>query len=184
MSVTNGATPRTVRLEDFSSRRRFGLKGPAAEAWLNERGFDVPPGANSARIGRDGVLVARLATSEFLIEDIGAAGESVQGAWRALESAHSPAGVYPVLRQDFVAGISGSGLPALLRQICNVDFDPVFEAHAAADGPVVLTSMAGVGVVAWPVRAADRCCITLWMDPSFAHYFQGTLSSIAQDIAR
>jgi sarcosine oxidase gamma subunit len=174
----------TLRFEELSSRRRFGCKGPGAETWLRERGFDVPPGANSARTDRGSVLVARLATSEFLIEDIGGAGESVQSAWRALESAHSPTGVYPVLRQDFVVSISGSGTPALLRQICNVDFEPVFAAHAAPDGPVVLTSMAGVGVVAWPVRTADHCSLTLWLDPSFAHYFSSTLGSIAQDMAR
>jgi sarcosine oxidase gamma subunit len=174
----------TLRFEELSSRRRFGCKGPGAETWLRERGFDVPPGANSARTDRGSVLVARLATSEFLIEDIGGAGESVQSAWRTLESTQCPAGVYPVLRQDFVVGISGSAIATLLRQICNVDFEPVLAAHAAPDGPVVLTSMAGVGVVAWPVRTADHCSLTLWLDPSFAHYFWSTLGSLAQDMAR
>ena len=173
-----------LHVEDLSSRERFGCKGPGAEAWLRERGFDVPPGANSARTNRSNAWVARLATSEFLIEDLGGAGESIPNAWRALVLNPPPAGVYPVLRQDFVVGIAGSGTRALLRQICNVDFDPLFQAQGAPDAAVVLTSMAGVGVVACPVRSADLCSITLWMDPSFAHYFQITLRGILSDLGR
>ena len=168
-----------LRFDDLTARRRFGCKGPAAEVWLREQGFDVPPGANSGRIDRNKVLVARLATSEFLIEDVDGGGESLQSAWRTLEPAAAPAGVYPVLRQDFVVRISGADTRALLRQICNVDFEPLFaDYRAAADSAVVLTSMAGLGVVAWPVRAGDLDSITLWMDPSFAHYFRSTLRSI------
>jgi sarcosine oxidase gamma subunit len=178
------ATQADLHIEDLSSRQRFGCKGPAAEPWLRERGFDVPPGANSARLNRSNAWVARLATSEFLIEDLGGAGESLKSAWRALTSDQPPQGVYPVLRQDFVVGISGSGTRALLRQICNVDFDPLFETQGAADGAVVLTSMAGVGVVARPVRSANLCSVTLWMDPSFAHYFHSTLRSITSDFGR
>ena len=178
------ATEGDLHIEDLSSRPRFGCKGPGAEPWLRERGFDVPPGANSARTNPGNAWVARLATSEFLIEDLGGAGESVPSAWRALACTEPPPGVYPVLRQDFVVGISGLGTKALLRQICNVDFDPLFHGQAAPDGSIVLTSMAGVGVVAWPLCSADRCSITLWMDPSFAHYFQSTLRSISSDFRR
>ena len=173
-----------LHIEDLSSRQRFGCKGPGAEPWLRGRGFDVPPGANSARTNPSNAWVARLATSEFLIEDLGGADDSVQSAWRALASDQPPQGVYPVLRQDFVVGISGCGTKALLRQICNVDFEPLFETQSAADGPVVLTSMAGVGVIAWPLRSANLCSITLWMDPSFAHYFHSTLRGISSDFGR
>jgi sarcosine oxidase gamma subunit len=173
-----------LRFDDLTARHRFGCKGPAAEAWLRANGFDVPPAANSARTSQSHAWVARLATSEFLIEDLGGAGESVLSAWRALASTHPPAGVYPVLRQDFVVGISGPGTKSLLRQICNVDFEPLFESRCTPDHPVVLTSMAGVGVLAWPSGGGDPCSITLWLDPSFAHYLRDTLRSISQDIGR
>ncbi|HXA91956.1 MAG TPA: hypothetical protein VNU73_01815, partial [Steroidobacteraceae bacterium] len=62
------AAEHDLRIEDLSSRKRFGCKGPNAEPWLRAGGFDVPPGANSARTSQSNAWVARLATSEFLIE--------------------------------------------------------------------------------------------------------------------
>jgi hypothetical protein len=44
----------------------------------------------------------------------------------------------------------------------------------------VLTSMIGVGVIAWPQRLAIGPALTLWCDPSFAHYFWSTLLDVAR----
>src|SRR6185437_14383118 len=108
-----------LALRDGSSRARFGCKGREAPSWLGSRGFRVPDAANSATVDERGILVARLATSEFLIEALGAPDDdAVAEVTRELVSSPPPPGVYPVLRQDVVIELSGTGLNSLLRQIC------------------------------------------------------------------
>ena len=167
-----------LKLRDRSWRRRFGCKGPAAETWLSGLGLSVPRGANSARIDAAGVLVARLATSEFLVEAIGGGATAIVAARAALAAPERPAGVYPVVRQDLVVELSGPATRPLLRQICSVDFEPLLKAATGPEMPVVLTSMVGVGVVAWPGSGPAGPCVTLWSDPSFADYFWSTLLEV------
>ena len=84
-------------------------------------------------------------------------------------------------RQDRVVTISGTGLAALLRQICSVDFVPLLERLSGpGEQPVLLTSMIGVGVVAWPRRLETGPAVTLWCDPSFGHYFCNTLLDLSR----
>ena len=165
-----------LRVDDLSVRPRFGCKGPGAPSWLVANGYSIPEGANSARIDSQGVLVARVATSEFLIEAVDGGAEGVLG------SPARPLDVYPVARQDLVVGIQGPGLQTLLRQICSVDFVPLFEACGPHDGSIALTSMIGVGVVAWPRRTDSGSSLTVWLDPSFAHYFWTTLLEVGRGV--
>jgi sarcosine oxidase, subunit gamma len=174
--VTRGTS---VRLIDLSWRRRFGCKGPAAEAWLAGQGLSVPAGANRYQ-ETDGLLVARLATSEFLVESVRGAGNRVEASREQLASPARPAGLYPVARHDLVIEVVGPALVPLLRQTCSVDFGPMLDAPEAAAGPVVYTSMVGVGVLALPRSAGPS--LTLWSDPSFAHYFWTTLLEVAGDL--
>ena len=117
-------------------------------------GYRVPRDPNSAVLDSAGVLVARLATSEFLIEAVDGGSERVDATLRQLAAPARPANVYPVARQDLVVGIQGPGIQTLLRQICSVDFVPLFESCGPAAGPVCLTSMVG----RWRrgLAAADR----------------------------
>ena len=172
-----------LRFEDLSPRERFGCKGPSGEAWLAGSGFTVPRAPNSAQVDASGVLVARLAASEFLIEAVEGGGERVAAARGQLASAARPAEVYPVARADLVIGVSGACLNLLLRQICSVDFAPLLESRAASSGAITLTSMIGVGVVALVREDGDReAALTLWVDPSFAHYFWTTVLEVARDL--
>ena len=178
-SRSGGST--RLKFEDLSPRERFGCKGPGAEAWLATAGFAVPLAPNSAQVDASGVLVARLATAEFLIEAVEGGSEPVAASRRQLVSAARPAQVYPVTRSDLVIGISGAALNLLLRQICSVDFAPLLESRAAT--PVTLTSMIGVSVVALVRVGRDgEADLTLWVDPSFAHYFWTTLLEVAADL--
>ena len=192
-----------VLLSDLSWRSRCGCKGPGAPAWLEAQGFVVPAGANRWA-QTEGVLVARLATSEFLVEASGgAAGGSTGGAAGAaagastadggpaaqverarqlLATATRPPGVYPVARHDLVLRLAGPATVDLLRQTCSVDFAPLLAAAGAAAGPVVYTSMIGVSVLAQPASAATGPQLTLWCDPSFAHYFFSALLEVAADL--
>ena len=185
-----------LRINDLSARPRFGCKGPGAPSWLAANGYNVPEGANSARLDNRGVLVARLATSEFLIEATDGGAEPVSASLQQLRRPLTPPGwplsppptparpldLYPVARQDLVVGIQGPSLHQLLRQVCSVDFVPLFEACGPHDGPVALTSMIGVGVVVWPRRTDSGSSLTVWLDPSFAHYFWTTLLEVGRGV--
>jgi sarcosine oxidase gamma subunit len=182
-ATVHGSTHPGLRLEDLSPRERFGCKGPGAEAWLAAAGCTVPPAPNSAQVDASGVLVARLAASEFLIEAVEGGDERVAAARGHLVSTGRPAEVYPVARADLVIGLSGGHLEVLLRQICSVDFAPLLESRAARSGPITLTAMIGVSVVAWVHEARDGAAtLTLWVDPSFAHYFCTTVLEVASDL--
>ena len=100
----------------------------------------------------------------------------------AVAAPSRPTNVYPVARQDMVVGIQGPGIQTLLRQICSVDFVPLFESSGPAAGPIVLTSMVGVGVVAWPRRTESGPALRVWLDPSFAHYFWTTLLEVGRGV--
>jgi sarcosine oxidase, subunit gamma len=172
-----------VRFEDCCARVRFGCKGPEAPAWLSRCGYTVPSQPNHAHVDGRGILVARLALSEFLIEAVDGGAEAVATSVAELLWSATPTGVYPVVRQDLVLSLAGSALNTLLRQICSVDFSSLLERAGSDAGPVVLTSMIGVGVIAWPRRTASGAALTLWLDPSFGHYFCTTLLEVAAGIA-
>ena len=169
-------------LEDLTRRSRFGCKGPGAESWLAAGGYQVPSKPNTAVV-TEGALVARLATSEFLVEAVSGQQECVDSARRKLETLSvRPSDVYPVVRQDLVIGIDGPETNTLLRQICSVDFAPALQASTADSGPIFLTSMIGVGVVVWPRRQGAGAGVTLWVDPSFTHYVWTTLREVGRDL--
>ena len=174
--VVSAREQAALRIDDLSARPRFGCKGPGAPSWLAANGYSIPEAANSAKVDTRGVVVARLATSEFLIEAVDGGAEGVLG------SPARPVDVYSVARQDLVVGIQGPGLQTLLRQICSVDFVPLFEACGPHEGPIALTSMIGVGVVAWPRRTDSGSSLTVWLDPSFAHYFWTTLLEVGRGV--
>ncbi|MDB6156979.1 MAG: hypothetical protein JWO04_685 [Gammaproteobacteria bacterium] len=171
-----------LKFEDLSLRPRFGCKGPDAEVWLATGGYRVPREPNSAVVDADGVLVARLATAEFLIEAADGGVARVESTVRQLTSPARPLNVYPVARQDLVMGIEGAATNALLRQTCSFDFAPLLDRCDRDGGPVILTSMIGVGVVAFVRRAAGGSVMTLWVDPSFAYYFWKTLLEVGGDL--
>ena len=180
--VVSGREQAVLRLDDLSQHRRFGCKGPGAEPWLAAAGYTVPKAPNSTVVDASGVMVARLATSEFLIEAVDGGSEHVNSTRRQLAAPSRPSNVYPVARQDMVVGIQGPGIQILLRQICSVDFVPLFESSGPAEGPIVLTSMVGVGVVAWPRRTESGPALRVWLDPSFAHYFWTTLLEVGRGV--
>ena len=167
-------------LANVSTRLRVGCKGPAAEQWLSAQGIGVPSGANRFGVDARGLLSARLATSEFLFEaTLDEANATLAAARRALELAETPSGVYPVLRQDFVLELHGPEVHDLFAQTCAVDLLPLERDSTAAGGPVVLTSMIGVGVVIACRPGADGARFTIWSDPSYSHYFWTQLLAIA-----
>lgn len=170
--VADAAAAGRLAVCDLSLQPRFGCKGPQAAAWLASQGIAVPAAPNSACPGENGVeRVLRLGLGEFLVEADAARIASLYAAQRQ-------PGVYPVLRQDACFGLRGDRLNDLLLQTCNVNFS----ALAAQAAPVVLTSMAGVGVVVLPdVGAATPNC-RIWCDGTFGPYLWRTLLAIAVEL--
>jgi len=167
-----------VMLCDVSFHRRFGCKGPEAGPWLASQGLDVPQPANSWNVDPHGILVARLATSEFLVEALGIVQQKVESLRLSFPVPH----VYPVIRQDAAFTLAGSRAGDLLRETCSFNFaDPLVYGHATT-GSVVMTSMVGVGVTVVARNAGAGQEYRLWCDPSFGPYLWATLVGIAEEM--
>lgn len=158
-----------IDITDASRTPRAGVKGPGAAAWLAGLGLPVPDAPNTW-LPIEGGLIARLGLTEFLVEGPGS-------AKLAAPPAH---GVYPVLRQDTALLLAGERLNGLLLEICSVDF-PGLDPTAR---PVVLTSMAGVGVVAIPDQAAGTPTMRLWCDSTWGAWFSDTLAEVAGELTQ
>ena len=159
--------------ESRDGRGQIGMKGPRAEQWLTQSGVVLPAAPNSwagstTAGNSNGLLVARLGTSEFFLEDA-VEGTLLQGIRRGLEE--NPPGVYPVLREDAAFQLSGDGVHDVLAQVCNVHF----AALALDSRPVIMTLMLGVAVLVVPqgpeILGADaERRYRIWCDPTFGPF--------------
>ena len=173
----------TVTLTDMSRRARFGCKGPAAEDFLASLGLPLPPSPNGWTRDIGGHLIARLATSEFLVEATGhEQSHAARAADRLLDPRRRERGLVPVLRQDLVFGLAGASANDLLRQTCNVNFTPLTRTATGETGSLVMTTMIGVGVTVVPQAGTHDTTFTIWADPSFGHYLWQTLADIAKGL--
>ena len=160
----------TLLFESQDGRARIGMKGPRAEQWLADLGIVLPAAPNTwagstASGNPPGLLVARLGTSEFFLEDA-AEGTALQGIRGGLQE--SPPGVYPVLREDAAFQLSGHGVHDVLAQVCNVHF-----AGLDLDSrPVIMTLMLGVAALVVPqVPGPDAGRrYRIWFDPTFGPF--------------
>ena len=164
----------TLGICDLSALVRAGLKGPGAAAWLAARNVPVPAAANSWR-RTGGVLVARLARTEFLIED--SFGDGTAARLRGELQPGEP-GVYPVVRQDCALALVGPAVNELLVQTCNVDF-----VSQSGAGPIVtLTQMVGVSVTVLRDDCGAVPCYRVWCDGTMGPYFWATLTGLAEEL--
>lgn len=158
---------------DLSFRRRAGVKGPGAAAWLNALGIATPERPNSYLRMDDGTLVLRMGNAEFLVEDVAG------GSHAATMLATAPgAGVYPVPRYDAALVITGRNAIELTRQTCAFDFASL----SPSAQPLVMTSMVGVGVTAIALDGADGTYFRLWCDGTYGGYLWATLVEVAADL--
>jgi sarcosine oxidase subunit gamma len=166
-----------LELSRGGPRGRFGLKGPRAVEWLQEHGIGVPAVPNTwtetaASAGQgDALLVARLGSAEFFLED--PAGAAFLRGIEPKPEAHPP-GVYPVLRQDAAFSLRGAAVHDVLAQVCNVNF-----ADFALDSrPVIMTLMIGVSVLVVPREMGGARRYRIWCDPTFAPYLGESLEAV------
>jgi sarcosine oxidase subunit gamma len=167
-----------VSLDQPAQRRRFGVKGPRAAELLRQLGLNVPGQPNCwaplRAEDRDDSpnVIGRLGSSEFFIEEEGAA----SGIAALEQRLPQETGAWPVLREDFALALGGDRARDALAEVCNVDF----AALPLAQKPVVMTLMAGVAVLVLPQGSLYR----IWCDPSFGSYLWETLSAISSDMVR
>jgi sarcosine oxidase subunit gamma len=165
-----------------TNRACWGVKGPRAAEWLVGRGVALPMTPNSwsysaAAGDPQGVLVARLGSSEFFLEQAATATVAGPGA-----AAQRGAGVYPVLREDAAFCLSGEGVHEVLAQVCNVQF----EALALDSHPVIMTLMIGVAVLVVPEETGNGAPrgdrrYRIWCDPTYGPSLGETLGIVVVD---
>ena len=172
-----------LALAQRESRDRLGLKGPRAADWLVTQGIDLPATPNTwthseDAIAADALLVARLGTAEFFLED-GAAGTTLKRISPALDK--SLPGVYPVLREDWAFLLGGDEVHDVLAQVCNVNF----AALPLASRPLIMTLMIGVAVLVVPQSVGDGWQggsttrhYRIWCDPTFGPYLGESLGAV------
>lgn len=158
-------------LADLSHQTRAGAKGRGTAEWLAALGVTIPSQPNSWSPLPGGGLVARLGTTEFLVENDAALVDKIMQAKRA-------AGVYPVLRQDAAFALCGARVNELLLQTCNVDFRTL----DAEPTKVVLTSMAGVGITILSKKSGKYPSYRIWCDGTYGVYLWETLAEIATEL--
>ena len=151
---------------------RFGVKGAIASIWLESQSIPIPDRPNSWCQLPEGGIIARLGSSEFLIEDSGVAP-------RLIEACKSPpAKVYPVLRQDLAIALIGSKVNELLLQTSSFNFQSL----SITNRPVILTSMAGVNVTVIQCDRNGQPFYKIWCDGTFGVYLWQTLNAIAIEL--
>jgi sarcosine oxidase subunit gamma len=171
-----------LKLELREKRDRLGLKGPRAAEWLAAQGIELPATPNTwthsdEAVAADALLVARLGTAEFFLED-SAAGTTLKRISPALGK--NPPGVYPVLREDWTFRLGGERVHDVLAQVCNVNF----AALSLDSRPLIMTLMIGVAVLVVPQSvpggqggAAGRH-YRIWCDPTFGPYLGESLGAV------
>ena len=175
-----------LALELREKRDRLGIKGPRAAEWLAAQGIALPMTPNTwmhseEALAADALLVARLGTAEFFLED-GAAGTTLKRISPALDK--SLPGVYPVLREDWGFVLGGEGVHDVLAQVCNVNF----AALSLDSRPLIMTLMIGVAVLVVPQRTSEGAAAErpgpeerqyrIWCDPTFGPYLGASLGGV------
>jgi sarcosine oxidase subunit gamma len=164
-------------------RQRLGLKGPGAAQWLAAHGIALPAAPNTWTHGgetfaADALLVARLGTAEFFLEE-GTGGTTLRRISPSLDE--QVPGVYPVLREDWSFHLGGERVHEVLEQVCNVNF-----AALPLDArPLIMTLMIGVAVLIVPQSAGNAGAAErqyrIWCDPTFGPYLGESLGAVVNE---
>tara|TARA_R110002049_G_scaffold137295_2_gene297211 strand:- start:323 stop:982 length:660 start_codon:yes stop_codon:yes gene_type:complete len=158
---------------DVSCRQRFGVKGPQANQWLAAQKIKTPDSINSWVID-NGVLVLRLGSSEFLVE------QQVSGeVCKQLNEASqiTTVGVYKVLRADAAFVISGDKILTMFSELCKLDLSE----KALKPNQVIMTQVADISATIMPEVINDRLVIRLWCDGTYGAYMWRVLHQLAQE---
>lgn len=156
-------------LIDFTDLPRVGFRGVDAAAWLGERGYQLPGAPNRALLQGDGVLVARLSQTEYLLlgslADRGERIAAEEAGWQLSEL-----GNYLLPRQDSHAWLqlSGQHLAEVMAKVCGVDLRP----QAFPFGHVAQTSAARLNVIVINAGSVELPLLHILCDRASLEYFR------------
>ncbi|EKT4450721.1 MULTISPECIES: sarcosine oxidase [Pseudomonas] len=162
----------TCALTDLTDVARVGFRGGDTAAYLQQRGYCLPPQPNQAVRQDDGGWVARLSQTEYLLlgslADKGARVAGAEAEW--VQDAQRN---YLLPRQDSHAWLQLSGAlgSAVMAKLCAVDL----RAEAFPAGAVAQTSVARINVIVVNVGSDERPTLQLLFDRASRVYMRAAM---------
>lgn len=166
---------RILGVTDVSCLQRFGVKGSQAAHWLVSQNRHIPDRPNSWLLD-NGILVLRLGSTEFLIEDQSFSNTACYQFNQDLQI--NSGGVYPVLRADAAFVVSGREVPTMLAELCKLDFSE----KALIPKQLMMTQLADISVTIVAEMINSELMIRLWCDGTYGAYLWRVLHQLAQEL--
>jgi len=165
-------------LTDLTDVPRVGFRGGDTAAYLQARGYRLPPQPNQALRQDDGGWVARLSASEYLLlgslSDPCARVAAEEADWTQDAQRN-----YLLPRQDSHAWLqlSGEHCSAVMAKLCGVDL----RAEAFPVGAVAQTSAARINVIVVNTASAQLPALQILFDrASLAYFREAMLDSMTE----
>lgn len=160
-----------LALADLSTLPRTGFRGSDAPGWLEEQGAQLPKSPNRSSRQKDGGVIARLSTDEFLIFS-GLVSDStlrLQDRGR-LESGKR---IYTLPRRDSHCwlALTGTYASTTLAKVCGVDL----RLHKFAELEVAQTLIARINAIILRIDLATTPCFFILCDVSVTEYLWDTM---------
>ena len=162
----------TCALTDLTDVARVGFRGGDTAAYLQQRGYRLPPQPNQAVRQDDGGWVARLSQTEYLLlGSLAEKGARVAGA--EAEWVQDAQRNYLLPRQDSHAWLQLSGAlgSVVMAKLCAVDL----RAEAFPAGAVAQTSVARINVIVVNVGSDERPTLQLLFDRASRVYMRAAM---------
>ena len=158
-SKQNGA----ISVEDYTEKRRWGLRGKEAARVLREQGWDVPDRPNRLINTKDNTLVMALSQREFWFLDPGNGATLPRSADDAFKKS-----AYPLFCQHSHAWlvIRGEQKALMMAKLCGVDLSP----DTFHPGDVAQTQIALITCIIARHDLGGDAVFSLLFDHSYAEY--------------
>ena len=158
-SKQNGA----ISVEDYTEKRRWGLRGKEAARVLREKGWDVPDRPNRLINTKDHTLVMALSQREFWFLDPGNGATLPLSADDAFKKS-----AYPLFCQHSHAWlvIRGEQKALMMAKLCGVDLSP----DTFHTGDVAQTQIALINCIIARHDLGGDDVFSLLFDHSYAEY--------------
>jgi len=167
-------------LADLTELPRVGFRGGDSSAYLQARGYRLPPQPNQALRQDDGGWVVRLSASEYLllgsISDQGTRVAAEEADW-----AQDAQRNYLLPRQDSHAWLqlSGEHCSAVMAKLCGVDL----RGEAFPVGAVAQTSAARINVLVVNTGSAELPALQILFDRASLAYFREAMLDAMDEFA-
>ena len=158
-SKQNGA----ISVEDYTEKRRWGLRGKEAARVLREQGWDLPDQPNRLINTKDNTLVMALSQREFWFLDPGNGATLPLSADDAFKKS-----AYPLFCQHSHAWlvIRGDQKALMMAKLCGVDLSP----DTFHTGDVAQTQIALINCIIARHDLGGDDVFSLLFDHSYAEY--------------